>query len=154
VIRYQRVWVTPEGRNAGVAAAGHVRLAWDNCPDREAGGNQGRRTSSQLSSAVAEVGAPGKRTPKPLSLGLTAAPSVMPDAELVDALKRWRREQAAKEGVRAFRVLGNRTLDALAARAPRNEDELLQVPGIGPQKLATYGEALLRVIADRPQRPL
>ena len=48
--------------------------------------------------------------------------------------------------MKAFRVLSNRTLEALAQARPRSNHALLEVPGIGPQKLEAYGSALLQVI--------
>jgi len=47
-------------------------------------------------------------------------------------------------------VFSDRTLQELSARRPRDQAELLQVPGIGPGKLATYGAALLGLIRDEP----
>jgi ATP-dependent DNA helicase RecQ len=71
-----------------------------------------------------------------------------PDPELLKALKEWRRGQAAEEGLAAFRVLGNKVLEAIAAIGPKDADELLSVPGIGPAKLEAYGKAILKVIKE------
>jgi hypothetical protein len=35
---------------------------------------------------------------------------------------------------------------------PRTPDELLAIPGIGPAKLATYGEAVLNVVSLESSR--
>jgi ATP-dependent DNA helicase RecQ len=66
----------------------------------------------------------------------------------VRCLKQWRLKQSKEEGVPAFRILGNKTLNAIAIHKPSTEDELLKVPGIGPQKLEAYGAAILRVLAE------
>jgi superfamily II DNA helicase RecQ len=63
----------------------------------------------------------------------------------VEALKQWRKQQAERENVRAFHVFSNRVLDMIARHKPRNEHELLSVPGIGEQKLKKYGEGVLAV---------
>ena len=68
------------------------------------------------------------------------------DPELVESLKSWRLAQAKSEGVRAFRVFGNKTLEAIAAHKPKSKDELLAVPGIGPAKLDKYGDAILQLM--------
>jgi ATP-dependent DNA helicase RecQ len=50
---------------------------------------------------------------------------------------------ADSESVPAFVVFGDAVLRELATRKPRNEQELLEVPGVGPAKLARYGQAFL-----------
>ncbi len=78
-----------------------------------------------------------------------AAPSAQAAPESVVALKAWRKQQAAREKVRAFRVLSDRVLEAIAGAKPKSRDALLEVPGIGPQKLAAYGDAILRVLREQ-----
>src|SRR5690606_5167647 len=72
-------------------------------------------------------------------------PTPAPDPTLVEALKKWRLQQAKAQGVQAFRIFGNKTLDAIAAAKPRTRDELLNVPGIGPAKLEAYGDGILEI---------
>lgn len=79
-----------------------------------------------------------------------ATSSGEPGRELDQKLRRWRLETARREGIAAFMVFSDRTLQELSARRPRDQAELLQVPGIGPGKLATYGAALLGLIRDEP----
>ncbi|MEZ0336481.1 MAG: HRDC domain-containing protein [Gemmatimonadales bacterium] len=43
-------------------------------------------------------------------------------------------------------IFQDRTLAAIAAAQPAAVDELSRVKGIGPAKLAAYGEELLRLI--------
>jgi DNA helicase-2/ATP-dependent DNA helicase PcrA len=45
-------------------------------------------------------------------------------------------------------VFSDRTLQEISLRRPRDDAALLAVPGVGPAKLATYGSALLEVLAD------
>ena len=61
-------------------------------------------------------------------------------------LKRLRSELAQEHGVPAFVIAGDALIDELATQRPRTEEELLQVKGIGPARLARYGQALLRVL--------
>ena len=65
---------------------------------------------------------------------------------LVDALKAWRRAEAQRRRVPAFRILTDRALGALAATRPRDEVDLLNVPGIGPTIVAKYGRELLGIL--------
>jgi RecQ family ATP-dependent DNA helicase len=67
------------------------------------------------------------------------------DPSLIDALKTWRLQRAKAQGVQAFRIIGNQTLEAIAAQRPQTRDELLNVPGIGPAKLEAYGDGILEI---------
>jgi ATP-dependent DNA helicase RecQ len=69
------------------------------------------------------------------------------DASLVEALKRWRRQQASEQGVPPYVVFHDRTLLELAERRPASLAQLAGVSGIGAAKLERYGEALLAVLA-------
>jgi DNA helicase II / ATP-dependent DNA helicase PcrA len=59
------------------------------------------------------------------------------------ALKRWRLEQSRSEGVPAFVVFSNRTLEEIARVDPETLGELAAVSGVGPAKLESYGERVL-----------
>jgi ATP-dependent DNA helicase RecQ len=48
--------------------------------------------------------------------------------------------------VPAYIVFNDNTLAEMAARRPRDPEDLLEVPGVGPAKLQRYGEAFLEVI--------
>src|SRR5699024_352373 len=67
---------------------------------------------------------------------------------LLAALRSWRREQARAQGTPAYAILTDAALEAVAERAPRSEQELLEVPGIGPAKVTGFGTALLEVLAE------
>ena len=47
-----------------------------------------------------------------------------------------------------FIILHDRTLLAIAAALPHTQEELLDVPGIGPGKQAEYGDAIISVVAS------
>src|SRR6187551_616682 len=66
---------------------------------------------------------------------------------LVAELKAWRTQRAREDGVPAYVVLHDATLQELAARKPGSEAELAGVKGLGPAKLARYGVELLDVLA-------
>lgn len=68
------------------------------------------------------------------------------DAALIDALKAWRRQRSVEDGVPAYVVATDATLAAIAERRPRSEQELLAVPGIGPARIAKYGDELLAAV--------
>ena len=65
---------------------------------------------------------------------------------LFEALRAWRAEQAAAQNVPAYCIFSQKALYALAAAAPKTESELAGIHGIGPKKLAQYGETLLDLV--------
>jgi len=79
---------------------------------------------------------------------LTAASDDPAEQALVDRLREWRREWAKANDMAPFMVFHDATLRALAQARPGSHDDLLAVPGIGPQKLERFGDSLLRVLKE------
>lgn len=69
-------------------------------------------------------------------------------AEREAALREWRRERSRADAVPAYVVASDATLRAIAERAPTDLQGLARVPGIGPAKLAKYGDDVLGVLAS------
>jgi len=63
-----------------------------------------------------------------------------------EKLREWRTARSRERAVPAYVVLPDRTLVEIAARMPRSDAELLSIPGVGPAKLALYGEQLLQLL--------
>jgi ATP-dependent DNA helicase RecQ len=76
-----------------------------------------------------------------------AGHSATPLAPIVDALRAWRLDEARRNSVAPYVVLHDRALLAIASTLPQSSDDLLAIPGIGPAKLATYGDAILSIVA-------
>ena len=53
---------------------------------------------------------------------------------------------ASEAGVAPFIVMHDRTLAEIALRRPTAIEDLASVPGMGPVKIAKYGEGLLRIV--------
>src|SRR5262249_28517940 len=69
-------------------------------------------------------------------------------------LRQVRKQIADAKRVPAYIVFSDATLVAMAERNPETELVLLAVPGIGPKKLASYGEEFLAAIrAWRGENP-
>jgi ATP-dependent DNA helicase RecQ len=68
------------------------------------------------------------------------------DEALFQRLRALRKRLADAESVPAYIVFSDAVLRAMAARRPGSEAELLEVPGIGPAKLARYGAAFLEAL--------
>jgi hypothetical protein len=65
--------------------------------------------------------------------------------ELYEKLRVWRREQSAKEGKSPFILSSNKVLKMISAYVPQRPDELSQIPGLGQQRAAAYGGAILAI---------
>ncbi|KAB7746212.1 AAA family ATPase [Nostocoides sp. F2B08] len=87
------------------------------------------------------------------TLGRCETCAATADPSLVDALRTWRTQRAARDKVPAYIVLTDVTLTALAERSPRNTDDLLAIPGIAERKVEAYGTEILALIADEASRP-
>jgi len=72
-----------------------------------------------------------------------AAPT---DAGLFERLKEWRSGEAERRGVPAYIVFHDKTLAAIAAARPESPEELLEIKGLGPAKLAAYGDTVLEMV--------
>jgi ATP-dependent DNA helicase RecQ len=81
-----------------------------------------------------------KRQPRPRT-----APAEPP---LRAALRAFRRKEARRRRWKAYQVFPDKTLDALCERRPTTPAELLDIPGLGPKRLAAFSEAILRICGD------
>jgi DNA helicase-2/ATP-dependent DNA helicase PcrA len=99
--------------------------------------------------------APAGYTDRPLHL--VPAPVAKPApptgalAELVGALKAWRKQRAQADGVPAYVVLNDTHLAGIATAAPTTLGDLARCAGIGPTKLERYGDEIVAVVADTVQ---
>lgn len=118
---YRRLYLTGEGREA--LESGDVDIEW-RLPTKQ-------KTSSTSTKSKS-----------------TAAPIDTSDAdpELIGLLKDWRRGIAMETNVPPYVIFPDKTLLAIAAAQPRNEFDLLDIPGIGPARAAQYGEAIFDII--------
>ncbi|MQA25693.1 MAG: AAA family ATPase [Micromonosporaceae bacterium] len=73
-------------------------------------------------------------------------PSTM-DEELFERLRNWRIKVAEAKQTPAYTVFTDATLTALAERRPTTAAELVEIRGIGPHKLAQYGEPVLALMS-------
>ncbi len=71
------------------------------------------------------------------------------DPQLLDRLKLWRKQKGSLTGQPLYLILGNRSLEELAAAQPRTREALLEISGIGQRKLEQYGPELLELISEQ-----
>jgi ATP-dependent DNA helicase RecQ len=95
---------------------------------------------------------PVARKPAKIRTGERPLPPPPPTAppgdeeNLFVALKALRRRIADARKMPAYIVFSDATLIAMAERRPKTLDELLAISGVGPRKLAAYGEAFLALL--------
>ena len=65
---------------------------------------------------------------------------------LFERLREWRLTEARKRGVPAFRILSDRVLAAICRARPADEEELLDISGIGPHTTRKFGRGILGVV--------
>jgi ATP-dependent DNA helicase RecQ len=70
------------------------------------------------------------------------------NSALFEHLRALRRRLADNEGVPAYVVFSDATLREMARQVPRTPLELRSITGVGPAKLARYGEAFLDVLRN------
>jgi ATP-dependent exoDNAse (exonuclease V) alpha subunit len=77
----------------------------------------------------------------------TAKAPTMIDQALLKKLTAWRLQRAQADGVAAYMVAHNQTLETVAAAKPATPQQLLGLPGFGPRKVELYGPEILALIA-------
>ncbi len=142
-IRFQRAMLTPDGARGEAGAIARVEVS-DEMP---------RTRKKRLRSDRPDKGEPRAIRQKiaaglmPDVLGPESAPDLV-SPQVVEALKVWRRAEAQRRRVPAFRILTDRAVHALAASRPRTEVDLLNVPGIGPTIVQKYGQEILGIVGE------
>jgi len=114
-------------------------------PSRSGRGSGARTAAGQA------AGAAGAAGPGPARL--EAADLTPEDAAVFEKLRAWRATTAREQSVPAYVVFSDATLCQIAATRPATPAALFEINGVGEAKLAKYGEAILRVLADQVDDP-
>jgi DNA helicase-2/ATP-dependent DNA helicase PcrA len=113
----------------------YVGLSW--ALARAAGGRRSRKPSQFLDGIRPVTLAPDR--PAKVKRELS-------DDPVVQRLRDWRLQRSRDDGVPAYVVFDNKTLEEIAARAPSDRGELAAVPGVGPKKLDQYADEVLGLL--------
>jgi DNA helicase-2/ATP-dependent DNA helicase PcrA len=106
-------------------------------------------TPAELEAEPVADGSPRSRqrpTDVPARPAASAAPADPGTLRLEAALREWRLTRSRADGVPAFVVIHDRHLTAIAERRPMDRVALAACPGIGPAKLAAYGDELVALV--------
>ncbi len=128
--QYRTLALTPLGRDVMAGRVDDVQMRVPAAREEQSGRGRRRR----------------KRSNRPAT-SLPGGAAAAPDGPVADALRVWRLDEARRRAIAPFIIMHDRTLAAIAASQPRTMDALGEVPGIGPSKLAAYGDAILAVVA-------
>ena len=106
------------------------------------GGRRGRRQKPNL---PAQFDRQAQRAPNvPMSADADEA------GELFGRLRDLRRQLATERGIPAYMVFSDAVLLSMAAIRPKTAAAVLAISGVGPKKLAQYGDAFLAVLRGEP----
>ena len=64
------------------------------------------------------------------------------------ALKNYRRREARRRRWKAYQVFDNKTLEAMAVTRPGTLEDLAAIRGMGPKRVAKFGEGILALLAS------
>jgi superfamily II DNA helicase RecQ len=68
------------------------------------------------------------------------------EEKIYAALREWRNEQAARDGLPPYMIAHNDSLMTMAKIKPKSREELVQIKGFGEKRAEKYGEELLQII--------
>jgi len=71
------------------------------------------------------------------------------DVEMFDLLKALRAKIAKEQGVPPYVIFSDKTLKELSIHKPSNQEEILQIHGIGEIKFKKYGKEFLKLIDEK-----
>ena len=80
------------------------------------------------------------------SVRVSATPDGQADQDLREYLREWRRSTAKEQGMPAYVVLHDSSLDEICRLQPTSIAELLAITGIGERKADLYGQAILSAL--------
>jgi DNA helicase-2/ATP-dependent DNA helicase PcrA len=69
------------------------------------------------------------------------------DEALFEKLREWRLARASEDSVPAFVIFTDATLQLIAEHVPVDDKGLRAISGVGPSKIAKYGEEVLALVA-------
>jgi DNA helicase-2/ATP-dependent DNA helicase PcrA len=129
----------------------HLSLSWAQSR-AGAGGGQSSRRPSRFLHALED---PATRAARRVTV-LEGAPMARPrrardhDNPLMTALREWRSVTARSDGVPAYVIAPDTLLIEIADQRPATLPALRRVKGMGPSRLARYGEEILEIVANGP----
>jgi superfamily II DNA helicase RecQ len=88
-----------------------------------------------------------------LAVSRSESPPLSGGNALREYLREWRRNEAKEQGMPAFIVLHDTSLDALCRIRPRNLADFRRVTGFGDKKIELYGAKILKALSEFQKGP-
>ncbi|HUE23697.1 MAG TPA: DNA topoisomerase 3 [Bryobacteraceae bacterium] len=120
--------------NAGAVPPFEMKLEIEAGPRRR---KKGRAAHREKGARKRQAVAPAAKAPPPAPVANVAVEK---------ALRDWRLAEAKRRNVPAFRILSDKSLQAIAADKPSSVRELLEIPGIGARLAEQYGAQIFRIL--------
>jgi superfamily II DNA helicase RecQ len=139
VRRFRKVLLTAAGRELRATTSVELLIS-DGLVEEFATRASAPARTKKVRAAVGKIGQSSEKTVEPAQLSIEGE-------ALAARLKEWRAAEAKRLRVPAYVVLHDRTLTALAGRRPENQNQMLEIDGIGPAKVEKFGEAILAICA-------
>ncbi|WIM68306.1 ATP-dependent DNA helicase UvrD2 [Corynebacterium breve] len=141
----------------------HLHLSW--ALARQEGGHKSRKRSRFLDGIVPELDVEktperlrrskrcrvcglGLNSPAEKSLGRHEDCEPGFNEDVFFALKEWRLDQSRLHNMKAFMIFTDATLMSIAEAMPRDHAEMLDISGVGPSKVDSYGDGVLSVLSQ------
>jgi DNA topoisomerase-3 len=140
LIPYRTVCLTPAGRATNQTTP--VLFVMKDARLHVSKGKQRKKSRKSMAPQSATARMPSGR----IGAGAGSSGSEQ-QIRLEQALRAWRLSEAKRKRTPAFRIFGDRALVSIAMTSPKNEAELLAVPGIGIGIVKKYGLQIFRLIA-------
>lgn len=120
---------------------------WETCGGCDVCGSK----PEWMAVAVQPAARRGRRRQPPIPVAEAAAGVEIPllsseEHAVREYMREWRRNVSKQEGVSAFIVMYDTSLEALCRLRPRSIEELRSVPGFGQRKIEKYGERILSAL--------
>ncbi len=100
---------------------------------------EGRTGEKDAKRKTRQAGAHSK--PKPVK-------QMAADSQLAKDLKAWRLQMAKSKGVPAFCICNDRALAEIVDAEPADEEDLLEIRGVGSKFVEQFGAEVLKMVAD------
>jgi ATP-dependent DNA helicase RecQ len=108
-----------------------------------------RRSLQEIEVAQAKDPALTRQAFEPIKPETGAAPLTAKENRLLAALKAKRLEVAREQKLPAFIIFHDKVLIEMARAHPKTREDMLAIPGIGPDKAVRYAAIFLSLIAVR-----
>ena len=119
---------------------------WESCGACDACGCESEWLVKSIRAEQPKLNRPAALASVQRQTAAIATPVADVDPDLRDYLREWRRAAAKQQGVPAFVVMHDSSLDEVCRRRPGSIPELLRISGFGEHKAALYGQEIFEAL--------